>query len=207
MWVKSPDLFASFVEEIKPASFREVAVRIVGSNVFHADLADEVGALLCHTGHAIDCGRSGQPRLNQAKKLFAGHACLPPFEQFRRRLSQGQQHPILGRTTDKMASHDKQEDSMNHSTCDGCGAELLPASAVRYEVRIEVEAAYDPLGITAEDLQKDHRAEIAKILEQLKGLSATEAENQVYRRVDFDLCPACQRRYLSGLLSGVFLPE
>jgi hypothetical protein len=33
---------------------------------------------------------------------------------------------------------------MNHSTCDGCGGELLTDSEVRYEVRIEVKAAYDP---------------------------------------------------------------
>ena len=31
---------------------------------------------------------------------------------------------------------------MNHSTCDGCGGELLTDSEVRYEVRIEVKAAY-----------------------------------------------------------------
>lgn len=91
---------------------------------------------------------------------------------------------------------------MNHSTCDGCGGELLTDSEVRYEVRIEVKAAYDPLEISAEDLEKDYRAEIAQVLRQLEGLSVTEAQNQVYRAFDFDLCPACQRRYLSSLLSG-----
>lgn len=96
---------------------------------------------------------------------------------------------------------------MNHSTCDGCGAELLTASEVRYGVRIEVKAAYDPLEITAEDLEKAYRAEIAKVLRQVEGLSITEAQNQVYRVFDFDLCPACQRRYIGSLLSGVFLPS
>jgi hypothetical protein len=94
---------------------------------------------------------------------------------------------------------------MNHLTCDGCGAKLLAASEVRYEVRIEVKAAYDPLEISTEEQAKDYRAEIAQVLRQLEGLSATEAQNQVYRAFDFDLCPACQRRYLSSLLSGVFL--
>jgi hypothetical protein len=96
---------------------------------------------------------------------------------------------------------------MNHSRCDGCGGELLTDSEVRFEVRIEVKAAYDPLEVSAEDLQKDYRAEIAKVLRQLEGLSAAEAQNQVYRAFDFDLCPACQRRYLGNLLAGVFLPQ
>jgi hypothetical protein len=79
---------------------------------------------------------------------------------------------------------------MNHSTCDGCGEALLTDSEVRYEVRIEVKAAYDPLEISAEGLEKNYRVEIAKVLRQLEGLSVTDAQNQVYRAFDFDLCPA-----------------
>jgi hypothetical protein len=96
---------------------------------------------------------------------------------------------------------------MNHARCDGCGNELLTDGEVRYEVRIEVKAAYDPLDISAADLAKDYRAEIAQVLRQLEGLSLTEAQNQVYRALEFDLCPACQRRYIARLLSGVFVPE
>jgi hypothetical protein len=83
---------------------------------------------------------------------------------------------------------------MDHRTCDLCGQELLKDSEVRYEVRIEVKAAYDPLNITDTDLAKDFRQEIAKVLQQLEGLSLAEAQNQVYRLFEFDLCPACQRR-------------
>jgi hypothetical protein len=96
---------------------------------------------------------------------------------------------------------------MNHSTCDGCGRALLTDSEVRYEVSIQVKAAYDPLEVSTEDLGKDYRAEIAKVLRQLEGLSAAEVQNQVYRAFDFDLCPACQRRYIRSLLSGSFLPS
>ena len=96
---------------------------------------------------------------------------------------------------------------MNHSTCDNCGRELLTQGEVRYEVSIEVMAAYDPLEVSAEDLEKDYRAEIAKLLRQLEGLSTTEAQNQVYRVFDFDLCLTCQRRYIRSLLSGRFLPS
>jgi len=90
---------------------------------------------------------------------------------------------------------------MNHSTCDVCGRELLTPREVRYEVRIEIKAAYDPLALSDEDLQKDYRAEIAKVLRQLEGLSAEEAQDEVYRVFDFDLCLPCQRRYIRKLSS------
>jgi hypothetical protein len=87
-------------------------------------------------------------------------------------------------------------EAMNHTTCDLCGRELFSAGEVRYEVRVEVRAAYDPLDLSEEDLEKDYRAEIAGVLRQLEGLSEGEAQGQVYRAFDFDRCPACQRRYV-----------
>jgi len=95
---------------------------------------------------------------------------------------------------------------MNHSICDGCGRDVSASNKTRYEVKIEVKAAYDPLALSKKDLEKDFRAEIAQVLAQLEGLTAEEAQNQVYRAFDFDLCLSCQRRYISSLLSGKFLP-
>ena len=57
---------------------------------------------------------------------------------------------------------------MNRIICDLCGQELLKASKVRYEVKIEVKAAYDPLNITDEGLHQDFQAEFAKVLAQLR---------------------------------------
>jgi hypothetical protein len=85
---------------------------------------------------------------------------------------------------------------MNHQTCDLCGQPLFVESDVRYEVRIQVKAAYDLLEITKEDLEQDLRAEIAKVLRQLGGVSEEEVQNEVYRQWEFDLCAACQRRYV-----------
>ena len=90
---------------------------------------------------------------------------------------------------------------MNHHTCDLCGQELLAKSEVRYEVRIEVKAAYDPLEVIEGDLEKDIRAEIAKVLRQLEGVTEEEAQNEVYRQFEFDLCAACQRKYVRRPLS------
>jgi hypothetical protein len=94
---------------------------------------------------------------------------------------------------------------MNHQTCDLCGHALLPKTEVRYELRIEVKAAYDPLEITVEDLESDIRAEIAKVLRQLEGVSEEEAQNEVYRQFEFDLCAACQRKYVRRPLPSELL--
>jgi len=85
---------------------------------------------------------------------------------------------------------------MDHLTCDLCGKALLIEEGVRYEARIQVYAAYDPLEITDADLAKDHRAELRRLLEELEHLDPQEVEDSVYKEFLFDLCPACQRRYL-----------
>lgn len=90
---------------------------------------------------------------------------------------------------------------MDHQICDICGQELLAKSEARYEVRIEVKAAYDRLEITEEDLGRDVRGEIARVLRQLEGISEEEAQNEVYRQFQFDLCVACQRRYVKEPLA------
>jgi ribosomal protein L40E len=91
---------------------------------------------------------------------------------------------------------------MEHTICDRCGAKLPDPPGVRYEVRIEVKAAYDPLALTAEDVGRDYGAEIEALLRQLDGLSAEEAQDQVYRLLEYDLCVACQRRYLRNPLGA-----
>ena len=83
---------------------------------------------------------------------------------------------------------------MNHAACDFCGQALLANSEVRFELKIEIKAAYDPLDFAEEDLTKDVSAQIAQILRQLEGLSQEEAQNQVYRAFQYDVCSTCQRR-------------
>ena len=89
---------------------------------------------------------------------------------------------------------------MDHMTCDLCGKPLLATEPVRYEVRIEVRAAYDPLEITPDDLAQDHRPEIRALLRRLEGIDPREIEDSVYKELHFDLCMACQKRYIQNPL-------
>lgn len=85
---------------------------------------------------------------------------------------------------------------MDGLTCDVCGKALLVDQPVRYEVRIEVYAAYDPLELTPDDLTRDHRAAIRRLLARMEAMDPQELEDSVHKAFRFDLCPACQRRYL-----------
>jgi hypothetical protein len=92
---------------------------------------------------------------------------------------------------------------MDGLVCDACGATLLIDADVRYVLRIEGFAAYDPLELTRQDLERDFQAEMRALMESLSRLSAEEAQDQVYRSFRFDLCPTCWRRYLADPLRGL----
>jgi len=96
---------------------------------------------------------------------------------------------------------------MNHQTCDLCGQALGGSDQVRFEMTVEIKAAYDPLQITDETLATDFKKEIARILRQLEGLSAQDAEDQVYRTFTFDLCPGCQRKVIDNFRQGLAEPK
>ena len=88
---------------------------------------------------------------------------------------------------------------MDHLTCDRCGNGLLLDAPVRYEVRIEVKSAYDPLELSDEDLAKA-AGELKRTVEFLQNYSADRAQDEVYREFKFDLCRTCQKEYLKSPL-------
>jgi len=83
--------------------------------------------------------------------------------------------------------------------CDRCG-QPIEDGTLRYEARIQVFAAYDPLEISFDDLTQDHSAEIAKIVEQCKDLTEEDLMRDVYLDFHFDLCRPCQRAYIKDPL-------
>ena len=91
---------------------------------------------------------------------------------------------------------------MDGLVCDRCGDGLLLDGDVRYVVKIEVYAAYDPLELTREDVARDHEGEMRELLERMKSMNAEELQRQVHQTLQFDLCLRCQRDYLKSPLCG-----
>ena len=91
---------------------------------------------------------------------------------------------------------------MEGISCDRCNKSLLIDEDVRYQVHIVVQAAYDPMEITADDLKNSNPGSWAALIQQLEKLTAQEAQDQVHREFRFDLCPPCQKIYLATPLPG-----
>jgi hypothetical protein len=80
--------------------------------------------------------------------------------------------------------------------CDRCGTDLKPGEGNFYVVHIEALAEPTPPNFSAEDLLRDPRREIERLLKQLRGLSAQEAMDQVYRQLIIYLCGPCYRQWI-----------
>jgi len=88
---------------------------------------------------------------------------------------------------------------MDRLTCDRCGNGLLLDAPVRYEVRIEVKSAYDPLELTEEDLAGASER-LREAVHAVQHLGAQEAMDEVYREFRFDLCRTCQKLFIKSPL-------
>jgi hypothetical protein len=80
--------------------------------------------------------------------------------------------------------------------CRRCGVALKPGKGNFYVVRIEALADPTPPNFSEEDLQHDPRAEIERLLEQMRDLSAQAAMDQVYRRMVIYLCNPCYQQWI-----------
>lgn len=89
---------------------------------------------------------------------------------------------------------------MLHVTCDLCGRELRAGEDQRYVVRIEVAAAGNGNEITDADLDDDHMEAVSALLQDEAAGLADELESQ-RQRMRFDLCHACQRRFIRDPLN------
>ena len=70
---------------------------------------------------------------------------------------------------------------MDGISCDRCSKSLLIDEEVRYQVKVVVQAAYDPMEISTTDLEKTSPDSWKSLLKKLENLSAEEAQDQVYR--------------------------
>ena len=83
--------------------------------------------------------------------------------------------------------------------CELCGREV--AVHVSYVVRIDVFADPTVPATSGEELAAaDFDQQVADLLEQMKGLSAEELQDDVHRRFEYRICRPCQRRFLANPL-------
>jgi len=95
-----------------------------------------------------------------------------------------------------------EEQEMVHYTCDLCGKPLLLEEDVRYVVKIEVYAAYDPMEVSEGDLDEDYTEQIDELCEELEHSDEQEQEDKVYKTFKFDLCSACHERFMKDPLAA-----
>jgi len=88
---------------------------------------------------------------------------------------------------------------MQRVTCDACGR-IVPKHA-HYVVRIDVFADPAMPQTSSEELaEMDFDAAFAELIEQMKSMTADELQDQVHRRFEYRICPACQRKFLANPL-------
>jgi hypothetical protein len=82
--------------------------------------------------------------------------------------------------------------------CQRCRAELTPGEGNFYVVRIEALADPTPPSFSREDLRRDARAEIERLVAEMSELSAEEAMDQVFRRLTIYLCGRCYAEWIEN---------
>jgi hypothetical protein len=89
---------------------------------------------------------------------------------------------------------------MIHYSCDLCKRPLDAQDDLRYVVKIEVYAAFDPMQIDDADTDRDNLQDLSDILEQLDDLDSAQVDEDVYQKVRFDLCPECRKKFMKNPL-------
>ena len=102
-----------------------------------------------------------------------------------------------------MAESDAIEELQKSLTCSLCGKTLMLEEDVRYVVQIRVFAAADPLEFGPQELRKDWRPELERLVRRMEKMNAEELEAQVFKEFRFFLCPRCQRDYIRDPLAGI----
>ena len=85
-------------------------------------------------------------------------------------------------------------------SCDLCKRNLDPEHDLRYVVKIDISAAFDPVAPDEEEGDRDHLEEIQDILERLEDAESDQIGEDVHQQLRFDLCPECRRRFVKNPL-------
>ena len=85
-------------------------------------------------------------------------------------------------------------------SCDLCKRDIDPEDDLRYVVKMEVYAAFDPAANNEDEADRDHLQEIQDILERLDDAADDSIGDDIYQQLRFDLCPECRRRFIQNPL-------
>jgi len=84
--------------------------------------------------------------------------------------------------------------------CDLCKRDLDPDRDLRYVVKVEIYAAFDPTVADEDEDDRDHLQEIQDILERLGDAEGEQVDDEVYKELRFDLCAECRRKFVKNPL-------
>ena len=76
--------------------------------------------------------------------------------------------------------------------CDICGRSIAKRQ-VSFVLRIELLADPTPADITDEDLEKDCKKEMEKLLAAMEDIDPEEAQDEVYERYAYCICMGCRK--------------
>jgi hypothetical protein len=83
--------------------------------------------------------------------------------------------------------------------CDLCG--IATPTGASYVVKIDVYADPSVPPMSTEELEEaDFDQTFAKLIEEMKHLSADDLQDDVHRRFEFRICRPCQRKFLANPL-------
>jgi benzoyl-CoA reductase/2-hydroxyglutaryl-CoA dehydratase subunit BcrC/BadD/HgdB len=82
--------------------------------------------------------------------------------------------------------------------CDNCGR-IVNYKETLYEIRIDIYAKGGPIEITKEDLDKDHIAEMKKLIDAMEKMDEQELTDEVWESYRFDLCHDCRKEFHANL--------
>jgi hypothetical protein len=84
---------------------------------------------------------------------------------------------------------------MDFCVCDLCGTAMAPHE--HYIVRIDVTADPSMPALSSAELAATHfDSEMAKLMKQMKNMTAQELADQVHAGFDFKICRKCQPKFL-----------
>ena len=89
---------------------------------------------------------------------------------------------------------------MIHYSCDRCKRTIDIAHEMRHVVKIEVQVALDGPTTDERDDDRDHLLEIHEMLESMDLDDEQLYEYDDHRKLCFDLCPNCYRKYIQDPL-------